>query len=270
MQKHTTILCFLFATFLPGMAQPDTALIPVKKISGDIIAFTADNLDNIYLLSSTDQLKKLNANGDSIAVFNNVKRNGKVSKIDVSNPMRVLLYYKDFATVVILDRLLNIRSSIDLRKQNIFQVQALGLSYDNRIWLFDEFENKLKKIDEDGKPLFETADFRQLFDGAFSFSSLFDQDGYLYLYDKSKGVFVFDYYGTLKNRIPMPGLDNFKVIGKYIFGTRNDSLLRYEPATFNSRELKLPPAFRQAQYIHFTSTRGYALKKDELEIYQLR
>jgi len=118
--------------------------------------------------------------------------------------------------------------------------------------------------------LFETSDFRQLFNEGFQFTSLIDQDGYLYLYDKSKGVYVFDYYGGFKNRIPMQGLDNFKVIGKYIFGTRNDSLLRYEPATFNSRELKLPPAFRQSVSIHFTSTRVYALKKDELEIYELR
>lgn len=270
MKKHFIIINFVFAISFVGFSQTDTVFTPVKKIRGDIVAFTADNLDNIYLLSSTDQVKKLDAKGDSVGVFNNIKRYGKVSRIDVSNPMRVLLYYKDFATVVILDRLMNVRSTIDLRKQNIFQVQALGLSYDNNIWLFDEFENKLKKVSEDGKLLFETSDFRQLFDGAYSFTSLFDQDGYLYLYDKNKGVYVFDYYGALKNRIPMTGLENFKVIGKYIFGTRNDSLLRYEPSTFISKELKLPPAFRQAQSIHFTSTRVYALKKDELEIYQLR
>jgi hypothetical protein len=91
------------------------------------------------------------------------------------------------------------RSTIDLRKQDIFQVEAVCLSYDNKIWLYDEFEHKLKKIDEDGKLLFATTDFRQLFDEAFSFTSICDQDGYLYLYDKNKGVYVFDYYGTLKN-----------------------------------------------------------------------
>src|SRR5574339_119549 len=166
MPKQFIILCVLLFETLPGITQPDTAFTPIKKISGDIIAFTADNLDNIYLLSSTDQLKKLDAKGDSVGVFNNIRRYGKVSRIDVSNPMRVLLFFKDFATVITLDRLMNMLSTIDLRKQNIFQVQTLCLSYDNKIWLFDEFENKLKKIDEDGKLLFETADFRQLFDGA--------------------------------------------------------------------------------------------------------
>lgn len=270
MLKKVYIFLFMMMAEAGVQAQGDTAFSFLKKISGDITAFTVDNLDNVYLINSGDQLKKLDANGDSVAVFNNVRKTGKVSCIDVSNPLRVLLYYKDFSTVVVLDRLLNVRNSIDLRQQDIFQVQVIGLSYDNKIWLYDEFEHRLKKIDEDGKLLFATADFRQLFGEPYSFSSISDQDGLLYLYDKSKGVLVFDYYGTLKNRIPLTGWENFKVSGKYIFGTRNDSLLRYQPAVFLSEEIKLPPPFRQALSIRFTSSRAYALKKNELEIYRLR
>lgn len=262
------VLQLIIVTFC--IAQGDSVLAPTRKIKADIIAFTVDNLDNIYLLNSSDQLKKLNADGDSVAIFNNVRRYGKVSFIEASNPMRVLLYYKNFTTIVVLDNMLSNRNTIDLRQQDIFQVQAIGLSYDNKIWLYDEFEHKLKKIDEDGKLLFTTPDFRQLFNEAFSFSSIYDEGGLLYLYDKNKGVLVFDYYGSLKNRIPFTGCDNFTVVGKYLFGTRNDSLLRYQPSTFLSQQVALPPAFRQADAIHFTSTKAYALKKDELEIYRFR
>lgn len=62
-----------------------------------------------------------------------------------------------------LDRFLNVVNTIDLRKQNIFQAKAIGQSYDNKIWVYDEMENKLKKIDEDGKLLQETPDFRLIF-----------------------------------------------------------------------------------------------------------
>jgi hypothetical protein len=269
MQKRSAIFFLLSMFYFTTIAQ-DSTFRTVKKVKGDIVAFAADNLDNIYLLNSSDQLKKLGPAGDSIAVFNNVRKYGKIAQMDVSNPLRVLLYYKDFSTIVVLDRLLNIRSTIDLRKQEIFQVPALSLSYDNKIWLYDEFEHKLKKIDEDGKLLFATTDFRQLFDEAFSFSSIFDESGYVYLYDKNKGVYVFDYYGTLKNIINFTGYDKFKVAGKYIFGTRNDSLFRYQTTTFLSQDVKLPLAFQKAISIYFTATKAYALKKDELEIYQLR
>ena len=269
MQKGLIIIGLLVLCCFAGIAQVDTFFQPVKKIKGDIVAFAADNFDNIYLLNSTDQLKKLNEKGDSVAVFNNIRKYGKVAQIDVSNPLRVLLYYKDFATLVILDRLLNVRGMIDFRKQEIFQVQAVCLSYDNKIWLYDEFEHKLKKIDEDGKVLFATSDFRQLFDEAFSFTAISDQDGFLYLYDKNKGVYVFDYYGALKNIFSLTGYDNFKAVGKFITGTRNDSLMRYQPSNLLFQEVKLPESFRKAQIL-FTATKAYALKKDELEVYQLR
>lgn len=270
MIKQVTIFSLIFTLCIISNAQTDSLFTPVKKIKGDITAFAADNFDNIYLLNSSDQLKKIDEKGDSVAVFNNVRKYGKVAQIDVSNPLRVLLYYKEFSTVVILDRLLNVRSTIDLRKQDIFQVQAVCLSYDNKIWLYDEFEHKLKKIDEDGKVLFATTDFRQLFNEAFSFTSIADQDGFLYLYDKNKGVYVFDYYGALKNIFSLTGYDNFKAAGKFITGTRHDSLMRYQPSNLLLQEVKLPENFRQAQSILFTATKAYALKKDELSIYQLR
>lgn len=270
MLKQLPIFCLLFTHCFVSPAQNDSSFVPFVKIKGDITAFAADNFDNIYLLNSSDQIKKIDGNGDSVAVFNNVRRYGKVAQLDVSNPLRVLLYYKDFATIVVLDRLLSIRTTIDLRKQDIFQVEAVCLSYDNQIWLYDEFEHKLKKIDENGKLLFATSDFRQLFGEAFSFTSISDQDGFLYLYDKNKGVYVFDYYGALKNIFSLTGYDNFRAVGKFITGTRHDSLMRYYPANLLLQEVRLPEAFRKAQSILFTATKAYALKKDELDIYQLR
>ena len=270
MLKQLSAFLLLLTFCFASIAQTDSSFVPFVKIKGDITAFAADNFDNIYLLNSSDQIKKIDGNGDSVAVFNNVRRYGKVAQIDVSNPLRVLLYYKDFSTVVVLDRLLSIRTTIDFRKQDIFQVQAVCLSYDNQIWLYDEFEHKLKKIDENGKLLFATSDFRQLFGEAFSFTSISDQDGFLYLYDKNKGVYVFDYYGALKNIFSLTGYDNFRAVGKFITGTRNDSLMRYYPANLLLQEVRLPETFRKAQSILFTATKAYALKKDELDIYQLR
>jgi len=270
MFRKATILVFFIVCSVISYAQSDSSFILVKKIKGGITKFTVDHLENIYILTATDQLKKLSASGDSIAVYNNVKNYGKVFSIDVSNPLRVLLYYKDFSTVVVLDRLLNMRSTIDLRKQNIFQVQAISLSYDNKLWLYDELEHKLKKMDEDGKLLFETADFRQLFNEAFSFTTIFDNDRLLYLYDEQKGVLVFDYFGTLKRKIPFERMKNFKAEGKYLFGTRNDSLFKYQPDIFLSKQMLLPTYLWQANAINFTSSHVYVLKKDGLEIYKMR
>lgn len=270
MKKLLNIL--LISMVFPGnaKAQTDTSFQLIKIIKGDIVAFTVDNLDNIYLLSSTNQVKKFNNNGDSVAIFNDVKKFGKATLIDVSNPLKVLLYYRDFATIVVLDRFFNILNTIDLRRQNILQVRAIGQSYDNKIWVYDELENKLKKIDEDGKLLLETPDFRQLFDKTPMPQKIFDEDRYVYLYDSAQAVFVFDYYGSLKNKILITGWQNFKVAGKYIFGSAGNKLYRYTISTFRIDEWKLPEEISQGHSFNFTASRLYALKKDSIEIYSFR
>jgi hypothetical protein len=270
MRKKLYIVLFFFLLVKLAGAQADTSFQWLKTIKGDIIAFTVDNLDNIYLLSSTNQVKKLNANGDSVAIFNDVKKFGQATLIDVSNPLKVLVFYKDFATIVVLDRFLNIRNTIDLRKHNILQVRAIGQSYDNKIWVYDEMENKLKKIDEDGSLLLETPDFRQLFSTAPLPQKIFDEDQYVYLYDSAQAVFVFDYYGALKNKILISDWQNFKVAGKYIFGSEADTLYRYNIKTFRLDDWKLPEALSRASAFNFTASRLYALRKDSIDIFNFR
>jgi hypothetical protein len=248
-------------------AQNDGRYKLIAAISGDMVDFTVDNLDNVYVLTATDQIKKYNAAGDSVAVFNNIKKYGKVSTIDASNPLKVLVYYKDYSTIVILDRLLSVQNTIDLRKLNIFNVNAIGQSYDNNIWLYDENEAKMKKLSDEGKVLFETTDFRLLFGEAPSIRSIYDQDGFVYLYDPSLSIFVFDYYGELRNKILIANWQNFKVTSKFIFGSNNDSLQRYNISNFRLEEEKLPPLLRNSVKLNFTSQRLYALKKNFLEIY---
>ncbi|WP_276503028.1 hypothetical protein [Terrimonas pollutisoli] len=270
MNKYLFITLYGLLFNLVATAQADSSFRFTKGVKGDIVAFTVDNLDNIYLLSSTNQVKKLNSNGDSVAVFNDVKKFGQASLIDVSNPLKILLYYRDFATIVVLDRLLNVRNIIDLRKQNILQVRAIGQSYDNKIWVYDEVENKLKKIAEDGALLQETPDFRQLFGEAPAPQKIFDQDQFVYLYDSTKAVFVFDYYGALKNKILISGWQNFKVAGKYIFGSDTGKLYRYDIKTFRTDEWNMPTELMQSQSFNFSSSRLYALKNGMIEIYSFR
>ena len=185
-------------------------LQPVKTIIGTYADFYTDNLQNIYLVSSaTNQIKKLNSNGDSVGVFNNIVRYGKIWSLDVTNPLKILVYYKDFATIVILDRFLTTRSSIDLRRLGIPQVKAIAQSYDNNIWLYDELENKIKKIDENNSVLLESSDLRLVFDDSINPQKMIDNNGQLYLYDNRLGWLIFDYYSAFKKRLPF---DNWKDI----------------------------------------------------------
>jgi hypothetical protein len=168
---------------------------------------------------------------------------------------------------VVLDRFLNTRSTIDLRRQNLFQVKAIGQSYDNNIWAFDELESKLKKIGDDGKVKDQSTDFRLLFDSMPSPQFIVDQDKLVYLYDSIKGVYIFDHYGAFKNRLQFRGWTNFTVINNILFGRDQYYLYRYEPGTLNLRQMRIPTSMINSRRIVITPGHLYVLSNNVLEIF---
>ena len=258
--------CVAVATY----SQSDSSFQFIRSIKGNFSYFNVDNLDNVYLVTNTNQLKKIDEKGDSVGVFNDVKRYGNPSSIDVTNPLKILLYYKNYATVVILDRLLSLRNIINFRKQNIFTVQTIATSYDNNIWLFDEQDYKLKKIDETGKLLQETTDWRILFDSVPSPTRLIDRDSYIYLYDPGKGFYIFDYYGGYKNRLAFLNWNNVEVSGKNLYGFNNNILYSYELNSFGLRTWQLPAFFGVYSAIKAMNGKLYLLNDNGLDIYKVK
>jgi hypothetical protein len=269
---HIAILSF-FLCFGPyaGAQQAATGVAApfslTRTLSADIVDFTVDNLGNIYVLNKDNQLKKVSPQGDSLAVFNDVRRYGKIASVDATNPLKILVYYREFSTIIELDRFLNIVNTIDLRKLNILQARAVALAYDNNIWVFDELETTLKRIGDDGSLVDRTTDFRQLFDSVPDPSVIRDQNGLVYLYDPVRGVYLFDHYGTLKSHLDFRGWQDFDVIDKNLLGRDDKKFYRYQPGTLNMQEEAIPAVYAGASRILITPNIIYVLKNTGLEIY---
>jgi hypothetical protein len=261
------ILFFFLMPWSSLIAQPDSTFSLTRTIKAEIVDFAVDNLGNLYTLSSDNRLKKISPAGDSLAVYNDVRRYGNISHMDVTNPLKIILYYKEFATIVMVDRFLNVINSIDLRKINIFQARAVGLAYDNNVWVYDELEAKLKKISDDGTLINQTTDVRQFLDAAPDPVSVTDQSGLVYLYDPQKGVFIFDHYGAFQKQIPLPGILDFDVIDKNLLARNSQYFLRFSPGNLNIQQFPIPTAYLPAIKITIMPNAVYVLKQTGLEIY---
>lgn len=248
-------LLIIWSLLLAGLSHAqvsDSSFSLVRTYHGDIAGAAVDNLDNLYIISSTGQVKKFGAQGDSLGVFNGIRNYGKLSSIDVSNPLKPLLFYKDFSTVVVLDRFLARRTSLNLRTVNILQPSAISLSYDNNIWVFDQYDNKLKKIDETGNVLLETVDFRNLFDKGIAPQKIINDNGLVYLADSAAGIFVFDNYGSFKRKVILKDWSMIDVWKGMIVRFNKDAIAIYNPVTFIEKRLLLPSSFKP--YINSLTT----------------
>lgn len=262
----------LLLGFLPtkSHAQADSALVWERTWEGQFSYFNIDNLHNLYQIDGLNQLKKRNAQGDSMGVFNDVRQFGQLNTLDATNPLKLLLYYPQYATILVLDRFLNKRNSINLRQQDIFRVKTIATSYDNQIWIYDEGDAKLKKIGDNGEVLLESADLRNAMDTVPNPSLILDRDGLLYLYDDNKGFFVFDYYGAFKIRYPLPGWSNCSILGKTLYGFQSGSLLRFDTETQILQETHLPAAFEQYHQIKVGNQKLFALSDSGIVQYLVK
>jgi hypothetical protein len=252
-----------------AQAQGDSSYRLLRKINLPVSSFTVDNIGELYIVTAGNQLKKFNDKGDSIGVFNLVTQYGQLAYVEAQNPWKTILYYQNFSTIVLLDRYLNVLTAIDLRKLNIFKVHAVTTSYDNNIWLFDQQDSKLKKMDDNGRILSETVDLRLLFDSVPDPQKIIDRDGYVYLYDKRKGIYVFDYYGSFKNKLTFPGWTGMEVIGKTIYGFDAGHLYKYVPPLPDLTTYRLPEALEGSRSVRLGNHKIYILKDQELSVYYL-
>ena len=265
------VLSFLLLLYQPLAAQTDTSFRLVRSINLVSADFAVDKLENLYVLTTGDQLKKFSSAGDSMAVFNDVRRFGKLHSFDVSNPLKPLLFYKDFSTIVLLDRQLSLRGSIDLRKQNIIQVSAAARSYDNNIWLFDALDNKLKKVGENGTLLLETPDFRTIFSEAFVPEKIIDHDNSLYLFAPGLGVMQFDYFGTFQKKFVLPQWQNISLLQKNLIGTTSGSISLFNTSNLMMQhQYQFPSSFGSFNQYLIGNSQLFARTKDSINIYSFR
>jgi hypothetical protein len=262
MIKNIIFSLIFFITAHAAVAQDFLQPKLIKKIDGSFSYYKRDESGNVFAITTVGQLKKYNANLDSMGVFNDIRSFGSVDYVTSNNSLRTLLFSKQFRSILILDRLMQVVNKINLNKLQVFQVQAVTQSYDNNIWVFDEQESKLKKISESGKLIFESADLRLALSDVIQPVSIFDQNGFVYLYDALKGLFIFDYYGALKNKIALIGWTNVQFVGNVFLGTKGNNLLIYTPGSLNTKEMKIPEELVHAKSLQYSSQGCMALFED--------
>jgi len=239
-----------------------------KKIKGHFTYCNVDALGFMYMMRN-DQLIKFNPKGDSIAAFNDVYQYGKPSYIDVTNPLKNLVLYQPYGIITTLDRLLNPRNNISLRSLQLLQVNAAAVSYDNQIWIFDEQNFVIKKIDDRGNTLLTTADVRVLTSDAPTATAIFDHQQQLYLYDENKGIYIFDLYGGYKKMIAIPNWKGISFYNNIVFGMHDGQLMMMDLNTQIEKTITLPFPNQQIISVSVANRNCYVLTNDGLSIFQM-
>ncbi|MGH2667116.1 hypothetical protein [Flavobacterium sp.] len=69
---------------------------------------------------------------------------GKITRVDIQNPLRIVLFYENFNTVIALDNQLSEVQKINFsEKQDGIIATAIGMSSQNNLWVFNNLNQQL-------------------------------------------------------------------------------------------------------------------------------
>jgi hypothetical protein len=156
--------------------------------------------------------------GSEIFEYKNVSL-GNITKVDIQNPLKIVLFYEDFNSVVLLDNQLNKMTEINFSQNTIpIVVSAIGMSTQNQLWiyntmnqqigLFDYLKNEYKTV---SVPLTESFKYYQTDFNTF------------YWIDKNNHWFSCDIFGKISNLGNISDFDKIEIIDsqKYLFSKAN-------------------------------------------------
>ncbi len=167
----------------------------IKTIDTPSDFFTSDNQSNVYVVKG-NELTKYDKTGKVLYKYSN-KNYGNISFVDASNMLRILVFYKDFLQVVLLDNTLSITGDpVNLEKVGFQQTQLVCSSNNNGLWIYDQQNFELIRFDQNLAKVQQTGNLTSTLNIELQPVALLEYDNKVYLNNPSTGILIFDIYGT--------------------------------------------------------------------------
>lgn len=227
--------------------------------------FTTDNIGNIYTVHDDELIKFLPA-GKFFARYSNLKL-GSITTIDATNPLKLILYYRDFQQLVFLDNQLSQTSDpVSFEKLGYEQTDLVCASSNNGFWIYNKQNNELIRFNENSKKIASTGNLKQVLQTDIAPNFMLEHNNFLFLNSPETGIYVFDIFGAFSKVISLKNLSQFQVNEDIIYYKKDSSLCSYNHKLFEEACKKVQSSLKSLK-MEFNKNRIYSGYKDSVVIY---
>lgn len=221
--KQLLPLLLIIFSMAPATAQELT--LPVKQLSnapaGPERYIGTDAFGWQYTILENEFRKEKDGR---VLKYRNVSL-GEIYRVDLQNPLQIVLFYRKFNTVVLLDNQLNETTQVNfsnLPEQELI-AEAVGLASQNRLWLYDVNTQQIG--------LYDTArgTFRTL-TPPFNDGIKYYQSDYNYFYwiDNAGKCFAVNLFASVSSLGTVPAFDAAQLLSPTaILLSRDNALYLY-------------------------------------------
>ncbi|MEL6276542.1 MAG: hypothetical protein AAFU03_15700, partial [Bacteroidota bacterium] len=186
-----------------------------------------DPVGQLILLQEGSRLTRLDVATDSTYFFyNNLL--GQISDVDVSDPFGPLLFFRDFQIILFFDRTLSERGRLDLREiEEVQQAELFCRSFDDKIWVYDEWDYRIKLVNEQGRIIEQTDDLQRALRISATPNFIKAKGNYLFAHYPERGLAVFSSFGQFLRWETLPQGDHLQWTNDGLYIWNNETCWRW-------------------------------------------
>lgn len=238
--------CFFFVLLfnLPSFGQADSLLLNGKTV-------TIDHLGNAYQLIKRDTLQKQTFTKNQRQYNYSNMRLGEIHSYNTQNPFRIIASHSEFSTLVFLDNTLRETNRIFLPDVEIYTSPvAYAQANDNSIWLYDDMNAQLLRVNEKGTILSKTIPLIQHINFVPEVQEMQTNDEYIILADNTNGLIICDQFGTYIQTLKANNVQNWQIGKNILYIQQNNTIFEYDIQLLTKKEI-------------------YQFKEDEASIFKI-
>lgn len=236
---------FLYGLMLSGFnidAQDDaTWKLTGNYTQSDIKSWDIDPLGNL-IVSAHGILYKIDT--DFTVLFTQSKNSlGDITKIDSRHSLKTLLFSEDQQILKFIDNTLTFQQGeIDLASLDVgFASLVCYSDQSEKFWVYDEQNSRLLRFKGFSSAVksIEVSNLSSITGQHFP-ASIEENQNQLFLFYKENGVFIFDYYGSLIQKIDDTLALKVHPTEDYIYILRDKTMVKMDRKTGERQSIALP------------------------------
>lgn len=227
--------------------------------------FYSDPLGNMYIIQG-NRIQKYNNRLEKLADYKNTYL-GNITSVDVTDPLRILVFYRELNQILWLDKYLQeLRSPLRLDDLHIDQAELVCSSNQGGFWIYNGLQKQIQYFDSNLRLLHESINL-QVFTGELIPLSMIEKSSILYLNVPNTGILTFDRFGTYSQTLPVFPDCRFQITDKNIYYTRCNSFYAFDISAYINTKFELPDTI-DVQSVMIQPNYLYLIQTDQVYIYQ--
>ncbi len=211
----------------------------IAKIDTAAKIVNLDNLGNLFVVTPKNEVLKFNPQGKFLWNYTN-KTFGEVSQIDVTDPLRVILYYEGYQQIVVLNNNLSEISKFTFNQNPNQQITLVASANNNGFWVYDQLNRELRKLTNNFIDDLKSGNIYQRNGFDMQANFMLTDDQYIYINDAKEGVRIFDRFGNFFKTAVVYPKNNFEVNDDEIYFMKDSALMKYNINTYQLSKIDLP------------------------------